>query len=86
MSSDTKYPIFNEIINEMRARPEADPVGILEEYLQPMLDVCNEVNNWLPANVSEPPWYYKFVVELARFDVDLSPIWTEVRNGHNNHL
>lgn len=38
------YPYFQEIINEMQARPEADPVGILEENISPLLDACNKIN------------------------------------------
>lgn len=76
------YPFFQEIINEMQARPEADPVGILEETISPLLDACNKIADWIATHETwdfrnEPPWYEEFVTELTRFDVDLSPIWWE---------
>lgn len=79
------YPIFREIINDITARPEADPVGILEEYIAPLVDLCNEINQWIGENKefdlrNEPPWYQEFIRNLARYDVDLSPIWQEARN------
>jgi len=78
------YPLFNEIVNEMRVRPDADPIGILEEHVSPLIDVCNEMNQWFGENPDwelrfEPPWYEKFIRELARFDIDLSSIWLENR-------
>jgi hypothetical protein len=77
----SEYPMFQEIINEMKARPEADPVGILEENISPLLDVCNKINLWIGTHqtfdfTNEPPWYEEFMVELARFDVDLTPVWS----------
>lgn len=84
----SNYPMFTEIINEMRARPEADPVGILEETLSPLLDVCNKINLWIARGETfdfrnEPPWFEEFIRELTRFDVDLTPIWrgSEWANG-----
>lgn len=76
------YPMFQEIVNEMQARPEADPVGILEESISPLLDACNKLNLWIAEHQTwdfskEPSWYEEFITELARFDVDLSPIWRE---------
>ena len=80
----SSYPMFQEIINDIAARPEADPIGILEEYIAPLVDMCNEINQWLGDNKdfdlhNEPPWYNKFARDLSRFDVDLSPIWQEAR-------
>ena len=74
-----EYPMFAEIINAIAARPDADPIGILEEYVGPLVDVCNEMNQWFGKNPDfdlhfEPPWYEKFIRELARFDVDLSGV------------
>lgn len=76
----SNYPMFQEIINEMKARPEADPVGILEENIGPLLDACNKINLWIAEHptfdfTNEPPWYEEFIGELTRFDVDLTPIW-----------
>lgn len=78
----SNYPMFQEIINQMKAHPEADPVGILEEHISPLLDACNTLNLWIAEHKvwdfsNEPPWYEEFITELARFDVDLSPIWRE---------
>lgn len=75
------YPYFQEIVNEMKARPEADPVGILEETISPILDVCNKINLWIGERQTfdfsqEPPWYEEFIGALTRFDVDLTPIWS----------
>ena len=80
------YPLFVEIVNEMQARPDADPVGILEEYIAPLVNICNQINDWLGENPDfdlhyEPPWYREFIRELARFDVDLSPMWSENRRS-----
>lgn len=90
----SRYPMFQEIINEMAARAqgalpgvaEADPVGILEETISPLLDACNKINLWIGEHPTwdfsnEPPWYEEFITELARFDVDLSPIWSVVREA-----
>lgn len=76
----SEYPYFQEIINEMQARPEADPVGILEETVGPLVDVCNKINLWIAEYqtwdfTQEPPWYEEFIEKLARFDDDLTPIW-----------
>lgn len=62
----SRYPMFQEIINEIKARPEADPVGILEEYIAPLVDACNEINDWIGQHPTfdfnnEPEWYYRFV-------------------------
>ena len=81
----SNYPYFQEIINEMEARLEADPVGILEETVSPLLDVCNKINDWIAQQrepwdfTKEPPWYEEFIGELTRYDVDLSPIWRKER-------
>lgn len=84
----SSYPMVQEIINEMQARPEADPVGVLEETVSPLLDVCNKINLWIGEHptwdfTQEPPWYEEFIGELTRFDVDLTPIWrgSEWANG-----
>lgn len=89
------YPFFQEIINEMNARPEADPVGILEENIGPLLDACNKINLWIGEHqtfdfTNEPPWYEEFIYAVARFDVDLSPIWREAaeeaaRDAHQRY-
>lgn len=58
-----QYPYFQEIINEMAARAqgalpgvaEADPVGILEETISPLLDACNEINLWIGEHKALPP-------------------------------
>ena len=78
------YPLFQEIANEIKARPEADLVDILDEYVSPLVDACNKINQWMGQYPTwdftrEPPWYEAFLCELARFDVDLSPIWEEAR-------
>lgn len=76
----TSYAMFQEIVNEIKTRPEADPVGILEEYVGPLVDLCSVINIWLGDNLlQEPPWYMQFIIELARYDVDLTPIWLEAR-------
>ena len=80
----SEYPMFQEIINEIKDRSEADPVGILEEYVAPLLDACNKINLWIGQHptfdfANEPPWYEEFIRELARFDVDLSLIWREAK-------
>ena len=80
----SKYAMFQEIVNEIKARPEADPVGILEEYVAPLVDVCNQINLWIGQRPmfdfsNEPPWYERFIAEVSRFDIDLSPIWRDAR-------
>ncbi len=82
MKSD--YPMFQEIINDMAARSDADPVDILEEYIAPLVDICNKINQWIGGNKefdlrNEPPWYHEFVMNLTRFDIDMSHFWQEVR-------
>lgn len=80
----TSYAMFQEIINDIAARPDADPVGILEEYVGPLVDMCNDINQWLANNRGfdlhyQPPWYEQFIIELARYDVDLTSIWRAAR-------
>ena len=81
----SSYPYFQEIINEMDARPEADPVGILEETISPLVDVCKEIDEWIGQHFKdEPPWYEKFIHQLARFDIDLTPVWREAAEHFNS--
>lgn len=79
----TSYPIFNEIAAEIKARSDTPPAEIIEEYIAPLVDVCNDVNQWIGGNFAachQPQWYDRFVINLARFDVDLSPIWSKARS------
>lgn len=72
----TTYPLYNEIIADIRQNPDRNPADILDEYISPLVDVCNEINEWC-AGQDEPPWYQGFLYTLARFDVDLSPLWPQ---------